>query len=158
MGESLASIFNFLPLSETLITAGQPTERQLVAVKNSGYQTVLNLALSTAHNALTDERSTVESLGMRYTHILVEFDQPMPEDFDQFCIFMQENGDQPLLVHCAANFRVSSFMYLYRLIYLGWSVSDAIIDLHKIWVPNAVWQQFMVEILQERATDISKIY
>jgi hypothetical protein len=54
VGESLESIFNFLPLSETLITAGQPTEQQLVAVKDLGYQTVVNLALGSAHNALAE--------------------------------------------------------------------------------------------------------
>lgn len=156
VGESLESIFNFLPLSETLITAGQPTVQQLATVKDAGYQTVVNLALGSAHNALADERSTVESLGMRYVHIPVEFDRPAAEDFDRFCDLMKENGDQPLFVHCAANFRVSAFMYLYRQIYLGWSADDAITDLHKIWTPNAVWQQFINEVLQERATDMSK--
>ncbi len=157
VGESLESIFNFLALSETLITAGQPTEQQLATVKDSGYQTVVNLALGSAHNALADERSTVESLGMRYVHIPVEFDRPTPEDFDKFCNLMKENGDQPLLVHCAANFRVSAFIYLYRRIYLGWGADDAIIDLHKIWIPNAVWQQFIDEVIDQYSTDISKM-
>jgi protein tyrosine phosphatase (PTP) superfamily phosphohydrolase (DUF442 family) len=156
VGESLASIFNFLPLSATLITAGQPTEQQLAAVKDAGYKLVVNLALGSAHNALVDERSTVESLGMKYVHLPVEFDRPTLEDFDRFCTLIQENGDQPLLVHCAANFRVSAFMYLYRQIYLGWGADDAIPDLHKIWTPNAVWQQFVDEILSARDTDISK--
>jgi protein tyrosine phosphatase (PTP) superfamily phosphohydrolase (DUF442 family) len=156
VGESLESIFNFLPLSETLITAGQPTEKQLLAVKDGGYQTVVNLALGSAHNALVDERSTVESLGMEYVHIPVEFDRPTPEDFDKFCALMKENGDQPLFVHCAANFRVSAFMYLYRRIYLGWGADDAITDLNKIWTPNAVWQQFINEILDQHSTPMSK--
>jgi protein tyrosine phosphatase (PTP) superfamily phosphohydrolase (DUF442 family) len=156
VGESLESIFNFLALSETLITAGQPTEQQLATVKKSGYQTVVNLALGSAHNALADERSTVESLGMRYVHIPVEFDRPTQEDFDRFCNLMKENGDKPLLVHCAANFRVSAFMYLYRQIHLGWGADDAISDLYKIWTPNAVWKQFINEVLNDRAADISK--
>jgi protein tyrosine phosphatase (PTP) superfamily phosphohydrolase (DUF442 family) len=157
VGESLESIFNFLALSETLITAGQPTEQQLATVKDGGYQTVVNLALGSAHNALSDERSTVESLGMRYMHIPVEFDRPTPEDFERFCVLMKENDDQPLFVHCAANFRVSAFMYLYRRIYLGWGADDAITDLHKIWTPNAIWQQFINEIIDRYSTSMSKI-
>lgn len=157
VGESLESIFNFLALSETLITAGQPTEQQLAMVKDGGYQTVVNLALGLAHNSLADERSTVESLGMRYVHIPVEFDRPTVEDFDQFCNLMKENGDRPLLVHCAANFRVSVFMYLYRRIYLGWGADDAITDLYKIWIPNAVWKQFIDEVINQHSTDISKM-
>jgi hypothetical protein len=49
VGESLESIFNFLALSKTLITAGQPTEQQLVTVKDGGYQTVVNLALGSCN-------------------------------------------------------------------------------------------------------------
>jgi protein tyrosine phosphatase (PTP) superfamily phosphohydrolase (DUF442 family) len=148
-------IFNFLALSETLITAGQPTEQQLATVQAGGYQTVINLALSSAHNALANERSTVESLGMRYVHLPVEFDQPTAADFDRFCALMKENGDQHLLVHCAANFRVSAFMYLYRCIYLGWGADEAIIDMHKIWTPNTVWQQFIKKILDQHSTEAS---
>jgi protein tyrosine phosphatase (PTP) superfamily phosphohydrolase (DUF442 family) len=156
VSESLESIFNFSALSATLITSGQPTEQQLATAKEAGYQTVVNLAMGSAHNALADERATVESLGMRYVHIPVEFDRPTQEDFDRFCDLMKENGDRPLLVHCAANFRVSAFMYSYRQIYLGWGADDAISDLHKIWTPNAVWQQFINEVLHERATDMNK--
>jgi protein tyrosine phosphatase (PTP) superfamily phosphohydrolase (DUF442 family) len=146
VGESLESIFNFLPLSTTLITAGQPTEPQLELVRDHGYKLVVNLALGSAHNALADEKFTVESLGMEYVHIPVEFDRPTLEDFDRFCALLQANGEQPLLVHCAANFRVSAFFYLYRQIYLGWSEAKADIDLKKIWTPNAVWQQFIAEV------------
>ncbi len=146
MGESLENMFNFLPLSATLITAGQPTEAQLASVRDNGYKLVVNLALGSAHNALADEKSTVESLGMKYVHIPVEFDRPTIEDFDRFCDLLQTNGEQPLLVHCAANFRVSAFFYLYRQIYLGWSEAKADIDLKKIWTPDAVWQKFIAEV------------
>jgi protein tyrosine phosphatase (PTP) superfamily phosphohydrolase (DUF442 family) len=151
MGDSLENIFNFRRLSETLITAGQPTEQQLVTVRDSGYQLVVNLALGSAHNALADERSTVESLGMKYLHIPVEFEQPTMADFDRFCALLTDNGDQPLLVHCAANFRVSVFMYLYRRLHLGWSEEEAIADLHKIWTPNEVWQRFIDEVIGKLA-------
>jgi protein tyrosine phosphatase (PTP) superfamily phosphohydrolase (DUF442 family) len=147
VGESLESMFNFLPLSATLITAGQPTEQQLQTVRDNQYQLVVNLALDSAHNALKDERSTVESLGMEYVHIPVEFDRPMIADFEQFCVLLKERGDQPMLVHCAANFRVSAFFYLYRRIYQGWSAADADVDLKKIWTPNAVWPQFIDETI-----------
>jgi protein tyrosine phosphatase (PTP) superfamily phosphohydrolase (DUF442 family) len=150
VGESLEDIFNYLSLSETLITAGQPTEQQLVTVRNSGYQLVVNLALGSAHNALVDEKSTVESFGMEYVHIPVEFDRPMVAEFDKFCALMQKNGDRPLLVHCAANFRVSAFIYLYRRIHQGWGEADALVDLQKIWQPNEVWQKFIDQTLIQR--------
>jgi protein tyrosine phosphatase (PTP) superfamily phosphohydrolase (DUF442 family) len=150
VGESLEDIFNYLPLSESLITAGQPTEMQLVTVRSSSYQLVVNLALGSAHNALADEKSTVESLGMEYVHIPVEFDRPTIADFDKFCALMQKNGDRPMLVHCAANFRVSAFIYLYRRVHQGWGEADAVVDLQKIWQPNEVWQKFIASVITER--------
>jgi protein tyrosine phosphatase (PTP) superfamily phosphohydrolase (DUF442 family) len=151
MGDSLENMFNFRRLSETLITAGQPTEQQLAIVHSSGYQLVVNLAMGKAYNALADEQATVESLGMRHVHIPVDFDQPSLEDFDRFCVLLKENGEQPVLVHCAANFRVSAFMYIYRRVHLGWSEEEAIADLHKIWTPNEVWQRFIDEAISKSA-------
>jgi hypothetical protein len=51
--------------------------------------------------------------------------------------------------------KVSLISY-HRQIYLGWGVDDAVSDLHTIWTPNTVWQQFINEVLNERATDMSK--
>jgi protein tyrosine phosphatase (PTP) superfamily phosphohydrolase (DUF442 family) len=146
MGDSLENIFNFRRLSDTLITAGQPTEQQLAIVQASGCQMVVNLAKGNVHNALADERSTVESLGMKYVHIPVDFNHPTQQDFEEFCALYQANVETPLLVHCAANFRVSVFMYLYRRLYLDWSVEAASEDLDKIWTPNEVWQTFIQEM------------
>ena len=143
VGEGLDSIFNFLQLSDRVATAGQPTEKQFLSVKDAGYQVVINLAPQTAENALPDEKRTVESLGMMYVHIPVKFDQPTVEDFDRFCLAMHENTQRPVFVHCAANLRVSAFFYLYRRVYEGLSDEVAQVELQKIWTPNQVWQTFI---------------
>ena len=48
--KSLEGIFNYLPISDSIITAGQPTERQFELVKEAGFLKVINLA---PHNART---------------------------------------------------------------------------------------------------------
>ena len=143
MGDKIENIFNFLQLSNSIATAGQPTKSQLSLVKDSGYKTVINLATSASENALPDEQEIVESLGMKYIHIPVDFNNPTSEDFAAFCQAMGENNQQPLLVHCGANLRVSAFMYIYRLTQENFDNEQAKRDLSKVWTPNETWQQFI---------------
>ena len=64
---------------------------------------------------------------------------------------MNAHADRKIFVHCAANMRVSAFMYLYRQIEDTRSVqlcprvdrATAKLDLVKIWLPNEIWQNFI---------------
>lgn len=122
---SLASIYKFLPLSAQIATAGQPTEAQLATVAEQGYQAVINLALPTSDNALPNEQATVESQGMDYVNIPVVWEQPTLEDLQRFFQAMDTYQMNKIFVHCAANKRVSAFMYLYRCLKGG--VDEAVV-------------------------------
>jgi len=107
-------IYNFRRLSSALTTSGQPDEAQFAALRDAGVETVINLALSNSLRALPDEAATLAALGLRYIHIPVEFTAPTEADFETFAAVMQGLGDTPVHVHCAANYRVSAFLYRYR--------------------------------------------
>ena len=139
----LDDIKAFLLLSDTLGTAGQPTEAQFAAVKKAGYEVVVNLALPTSPGALPDERAVVSKLGMEYVHLPVEWDAPAAEDAARFFEVMDANEGRHCFVHCAANMRVSAFVYLYRVLRRGVAEDDAARDLHRIWVPEGHWQRFI---------------
>ncbi|MGK7916826.1 MAG: protein tyrosine phosphatase family protein [Prochloraceae cyanobacterium] len=139
----LENIYNFLQLSDLIATSGQPTVEQFSAIKDSGYQVVINLALSESTNALPNEPAIVEGQGMEYIHIPVVWEKPLVENFQSFLEVMEANADRRIFVHCAANKRVSAFMYLYRLLRQGISEEEAQKDLEKVWVPNPVWQDFI---------------
>ncbi|OWY69886.1 phosphatase [cyanobacterium TDX16] len=151
MGKQVEDIFNFLQISDVIATAGQPTEQQIVAIKEAGYRVLINLApLEKFETTLPNEAALVESLGMKYVHIPVIWNNPTLEDFDRFAQVMQANSDRHIFIHCAANFRVSAFMYLYRRIYQNIDEEQAQKDLHKLWVPDDVWQRFMKEVMDNR--------
>lgn len=155
MAESqLAKIFNFLQLSDTIATAGQPTAEQFKWIKAAGYQVVINLALDNSTNALPNEREVVENQGLNYIHIPVSWEQPTVEDVAQFFERMNENINQKIFVHCAANKRVSAFMYLYRILQQGVSRQEAMKALHTQWVPNPTWQA-LIEKFMEAYSDKS---
>jgi hypothetical protein len=61
---SLSEIYNYRPIGERLGTAGQPTEDQFQAVREAGFEAVINLALPTSDNAIGHEGTIVTSLGM----------------------------------------------------------------------------------------------
>jgi hypothetical protein len=71
MGKELTTIYQFLPLSETIATAGQPTVEQFPAIQAAGYDVVINLALPESANAIPEEGAIVEKLGLQYIHIPV---------------------------------------------------------------------------------------
>ena len=144
----LRDIFNFRQLSPVLATSGQPNEHELMAVAEAGYRVVLNLALhDDPRYSLPDERRTVEALGMKYVHIPVQFAAPTDEDFELFVRAMEENHDQVMLIHCAANKRVSAFLGLYFRLHQGKAADESFELLREIWEPDEVWLKFIARKL-----------
>jgi protein tyrosine phosphatase (PTP) superfamily phosphohydrolase (DUF442 family) len=144
----LEEIYNYRRLTDLIATAGQPSEEELAAVAHAEFETVVNLALHDAEYSLSDERRTVESLGMRYIHIPVVWERPLRADLERFFNVMDELTGKRIFVHCAANKRVSVFMALYRQLRQDWTPDATRPDLLAIWQPDAVWQQFMEQIMQ----------
>jgi protein tyrosine phosphatase (PTP) superfamily phosphohydrolase (DUF442 family) len=143
----MEDIYNFLKISDTIATSGQPTSEQFWAIKKAGYEVIVNLALPESSNALPDEKQIVENQGMQYIHIPVVWENPTLENVTEFFHVMEENVDKQVFVHCAANMRVSAFMYLYRCLHEGISDEDAKKDLQKIWIPNETWQKFIEKVI-----------
>lgn len=144
---TLTTLRQFLPISATLATAGQPTEAEFAALAQAGYEVVINLALPTSDHALPNEQSTVESLGMTYVAIPVVWENPTLQDLERFFQAMEAHLGQKILVHCALNMRVSVFVYLYRVLALGVDPAVAQSDVFKIWQPNERWQRFIDEAM-----------
>jgi protein tyrosine phosphatase (PTP) superfamily phosphohydrolase (DUF442 family) len=149
---TLADIYNFLPLSKSLLTGGMPTAEQLADAARAGVQVVINLAMPDSARALHDEAAIVGSLGMSYVGIPVDWEQPTQRNLDDFMDAMDANRDQMLLVHCQANYRVSGFIALYRVLRLGWTQDAALPDLRRIWQPEdyPVWMRFIDQYLPDR--------
>jgi protein tyrosine phosphatase (PTP) superfamily phosphohydrolase (DUF442 family) len=141
----IEQIYHFLALDERLFTSGMPTATQLAEAADAGVQTVINLAMPDSERALPDEPAIVEALRLEYVGIPVHWEAPTRSDLDRFMDAMQARKERKLLVHCQANYRVSGFIALYRVLRLGWRREDALKDLRRIWNPEEypVWQKFI---------------
>ena len=145
----MKEIYNYLYLTEKLSSSGMPKAEQVDAIAQAGVQAVVNLATAKSEGALQNEQELVESRGMQYIHIPVEWNRPTRQNLDDFMNVMDAHSDDHVLVHCQANFRATGFVTLYRVLRLGWKKEDAIQDLRKIWNPakDPVWKKFMEENL-----------
>lgn len=147
-GALLRDARNFREIDAALLTAGQPSEAQLADAAREGVQVVVNLALhDDPRYSLADEAGCVRGLGMQYVHIPVQFAAPTEENFLAFCAAMDAHAGEKTLVHCAANYRVTAFLGLYRVIRQGFAVDNAFEPMRSVWEADDVWKRFIGEML-----------
>ena len=141
----MKDIYNYWFYDDRLSSSGMPTAEQMKSVADAGVKVVINLALNTSQGALENEDTVVESLGMKYIHIPVEWSDPNRQNLEDFFNAMDTHKHQNVLVHCQANYRASSFIMLYRVLRLGWKKEEAIPVMEKMWNPEdfPVWQKFI---------------
>ncbi len=140
---ALSSLLNYHEYSDQLITAGQPTPEQFKQLAINGVKTVINLALPDSPGAIEDEQSVVQQNTMRYVPIPVNFKQPELQQLNEFYSAMDSASDALCLVHCAYNWRVSVFVYLYRIHRLHDDRKQAFEEMQSVWVPDKTWSQFI---------------
>jgi protein tyrosine phosphatase (PTP) superfamily phosphohydrolase (DUF442 family) len=124
-----------------------PRPEDFKVIHDAGFDIVINLAMPTSDNAMANEGDLVTRAGMSYVHIPVNFDSPQPADFTRFAQIMETLQSQRVYVHCAANMRVSAFIFLHRVLRDGKAREDAERDLKRIWNPDGVWRQFIDQYL-----------
>lgn len=147
--EKLHTINNFLAVSDTMATAGQPTAEQFALIAAAGFQTVINLAMPDSDDALEDEAHVVQSLNMRYRHIPVAWEAPSIADIEKFFAALDKHQGENIFVHCAANKRTAVFVFLYRVIKMQQPCMDTLPDVIKIWTPDARWTSFIEQVLDQ---------
>jgi protein tyrosine phosphatase (PTP) superfamily phosphohydrolase (DUF442 family) len=147
--DPLEQLTNYYPISPLILTAGQPTAEQIALIGQAGCDVVINLARPSSPNALPDEAELVAALGMDYVAIPVVWEEPTMDDLARFFAVMEANQARKVFVHCVVNYRVSSFMYLYRVLLLGVDPDDAIWDLRSIWEPDETWSAFIAAAIKK---------
>lgn len=146
----LEEITSYTRISESLASSGQVGYDQVRAIKEAGFEVVVNLApANDAANGL--EGFLVVEQGMSYVHIPVSWQEPSMRDLEFFFTVMEANKGRKVFVHCFANMRASAFVYLYRTLHEGVSKEQAREDMAKIWDPmgQAQWAH-LIESAEER--------
>lgn len=130
------SLPRFHQYSDNLATAGQPSNSQFSEIRQAGYELVINLSPANLPGAPRNEQQLVESAGMKYVHIPVDWDKPSLDDLSRFFDIMDRNKDHKVLVHCWLNARSSAFVYSFRTLRESMSDESEREVLTKIWNAN----------------------
>ncbi len=140
---SVELIKNFIQVTPYIASSGQPLAHQFKDIANDDYKRVVNLAMADSDYAIVNEESIVTSLGMRYVHIPVPFDAPDIRQLKSFFKLMETCRGEKVWVHCALNYRVSAFLYLYRRLIDRVSEEEARKAMLSSWTPDKVWSVFL---------------
>ena len=139
---------NFLQWRDGLASSAQPTAAWLATVGEQKYEVLINLAPPQSMGSIANEGGIVSSKGVKYVNIPVDFRHPIAEDFRFFTEVMKASEGRSVFVHCQANFRGSSFVFLYRVIHEGADAGETWKKLQGVWVPEPQWKRFIEETLK----------
>ncbi|MBF9002944.1 protein tyrosine phosphatase family protein [Vibrio nitrifigilis] len=139
----MESIKNFVQLTSTVATGGQPKRHEFGQIAAAGYRYVINLGMPDHPQAIAEEDKVLASLDITYIHIPVRFDEPTKEQVRLFCNVMAALKDQKVFVHCIRNYRVAAFMYHYLSKVEKQDDEQAKSSMFKSWNLDAVWQDVM---------------
>ena len=142
-------ILNYVKINELISTSGQLKIEELELIANEGFEVVINLAVPTTSNALENEDKIVSSLNMSYIHIPVDFENPKISDLKLFLNILQALGANKVWIHCAKNYRVSAFMYVYHKYILHTPFEEIDLSIFDKWQPSLIWQELMKVQLED---------
>ena len=136
-------ILNHIKINELISTSGQLKIEEFELIANEGFEVVINLAVPTTSNSLENEDKIVSNLNMTYIHIPISFENPKISDLKLFINILQSLGANKVWIHCAKNYRVSAFIYVYHKYILHTPFEEIDLSIFDIWQPSLVWQELM---------------
>lgn len=80
---------------------------------------------------------------MSYIHIPVNFEEPKISDLKFFLNILESLKSKKVWIHCAKNYRVSAFMYVYHKYVLRTPFEKIDLSIFDIWCPSKNWQELM---------------
>lgn len=148
MAEDPDTIFNWQRIGPNVTTSGKLLAEDIGKLAAAGIRHVINLAPDLEGNgSLPGEADMLAECGIHYTYIPVPFLAPEEAHFEAFRRAF-EAGQEPVHVHCIANWRVSAFFYRYHRDVRGMDETEARALMERQWSPESgdyaeVWGPFI---------------
>ena len=142
---SVSQAYNFKSINPLVSTSGLLNEEQLGDLAAEGYEAMINLLPHDSEYAIADETEIVAAQGLEYIYIPVDFSAPTADDLQQFIGSLSGLSGKKVMIHCAANYRVSAFYAIYAHRQLGWSQVQARELIASIWDSSEypAWSDFI---------------
>ncbi len=137
------NVENFFKIDDKIYTSGLPNINDFECIAKKNFKIVISLTMPTDSKVIKNEEQILTKLNITYIHIPVNFYKPKIEDFKIFLKIINIFKDEKLWIHCTKNYRVTTFIYLYKLIELK---EDDKKLLETFWKPNETWQKFIKDV------------
>ena len=140
--------YNFKQLDKFVSSSGTLKNIDLKSFLSENYSVVINLLPNDSEYAIEGEKKDLESLGIHYVYIPIDWSEPKHSDYEAFESAMTVNDGKKLHIHCAANYRASAFFAIYAYNHMGWSKSKLTAFINGIWKISEypVWVEFVSQL------------
>jgi tyrosine-protein phosphatase SIW14 len=115
---------NFGRISDTFYRGSQPKDHDYSDLAAFGIKTVINL---TSDDAQANEKTMVESAGMKYCSIpMTTHEPPTTTKMAEFLNIVNDPANQPIYVHCVGGkHRTGVMTAIYRMTHDSWTADQA---------------------------------
>jgi protein tyrosine phosphatase (PTP) superfamily phosphohydrolase (DUF442 family) len=140
---------NVVVISDSLVTAGQPTASALAGLKERGIEAVISLGPRGGPDLVPQEPAIVRGQGIAFIALPFPPDGPSEAQYEAVADALRSVGGRRTLIHCQVNWQVSTFVFLYRVIEGREDPETAYRSVAQVWSPSAPWKNFLVSQLRK---------
>jgi uncharacterized protein (TIGR01244 family) len=138
-GGAVEEIANYVRVTESVSTGGQPTAVQIQALARAHFRAVVNLREDEEYDAKA-EGDAARDAGLTYLRIPVKGSSPRDVEADEFLRVTDDAANFPMFIHCASGNRVGAFWLIRRVLRDGMTFEEAEAEARPIGLksPNLV--------------------
>jgi protein tyrosine phosphatase (PTP) superfamily phosphohydrolase (DUF442 family) len=144
---------NFVPISESLATSGQPSAATLAGLKRIGVEAVISLGPRAGPDLVPEEPALVRGQGIEFIYLPFPPDGPSETQYLAVAEALRRVQGRRTLVHCQVNWQASTFVFLYRVIVGKESPSLAYAPVASVWSPPGPWKELLMTQLRKHQID-----
>jgi protein tyrosine phosphatase (PTP) superfamily phosphohydrolase (DUF442 family) len=132
-------ILNYYQYNDTLASGAQPAAEEISALKQNGFEAVVNISPVSTRNALKEEAQLVEQHAMDYVHFPVDCSNLRPIHYTTFKGIMNGFEGKKVFVHCGGNIKSSNLLHMYHVLEKGVDEAKSLRILKQIQDPEEKW-------------------
>jgi protein tyrosine phosphatase (PTP) superfamily phosphohydrolase (DUF442 family) len=142
----VAEIFNYYEYSEELSAGGQPTEKQIEALKDTGFEAIVSISPVSTRNYLSTEAELTEKLNLDFVHYPIDCTNLRENHYSVFKNILKGLEGKKVFVHCGGNMKTSNLIHMYKVLEEGVSEEDSVKELKIIQQPEEKWFSYFKEM------------
>ena len=144
---------NFVPVTSSLATSGQPSPAALAGLKRIGVEAVISLGPPGGPDLVPEEPAIVRAQGIDFVSLPFPPDGPSEAQYLAVAQALRRVQDRRTLVHCQVNWQASTFVFLHRVIVGKEDPELAYESVARVWSPSGSWRVFVVGQLRKHQID-----